>query len=264
MSLRAPSLGLRRVGPAERLPLVSHLDELRRRVIVSALALLAAFGALYAVHDPLMRLIQAPLPDGQRLVTLSPTEPFMTVLKVVFWAAILVALPIWLYQLYAFVVPAVAHQTRRVSLAVVGGVAALFGAGVAFGYLVVLPVSLRFLLGFGQGLFTVQLRADEYFAFATTMLLAAGLLFEVPAAMVALSRLGVAGSAAFRRHRRLAIVVIAAIAAVLPGGDPLSMIMLMIPQLVLFEVGIRLTAVLERSWAPLLARDATPEQAPAC
>jgi sec-independent protein translocase protein TatC len=257
MSLRAPTLGLRRVGPAERLSLVSHLDELRRRVIVSVLALVAAFGALYAVHDPLVRLIQAPLPAGQRLVTLSPTEPFMTVLKVVFWAAILVALPIWLYQLYAFVVPAFANQTRRTALAVVGGVAALFAAGVAFGYVVVLPVALRFLLGFGHGLFTVQLRADEYFGFATTMLLAAGLLFEVPAAMVALSRLGVASSAAFRRHRRLAIVVIAAIAAVLPGGDPLSMILLMIPQLVLFEFGIRLTAVLERSWKPILASPVT-------
>jgi sec-independent protein translocase protein TatC len=250
---RIPSLGLRRVDPDERLPLHGHLDELRRRVIVSALALAAAFAALYAVHDPLLRLIQAPLPDGQRLVTLSPTEPFATVVKVVFWASVLAALPVWLYQLYAFVMPAVARQTRRVSLGVVGGVAGLFLAGVAFGYAVVLPVALRFLLGFGQGLFTVQLRADEYFAFATTMLLAAGLLFEVPAAMVALSRLGVIGAAGFRRHRRLAIVVIAAIAAVLPGGDPLSMILLMLPQLVLFEAGIWLTAVLERRWQPLPA-----------
>jgi sec-independent protein translocase protein TatC len=263
MSLRTPSLGLRRVRPEERLPLVDHLGELRRRVIVSALALVAAFGALYAVHEPLLRLIQAPLPDGQRLVTLSPTEPFMTVVKVVFWASILVALPIWLYQLYAFVVPAVAHQTRRKALAVVGGVAALFGAGVAFGYAVVLPVALRFLLGVGHGLFTVELRADEYFAFATTMLLAAGVLFEVPVAMVALSRLGVASAAAFRRQRRLAIVMIATIAAVLPGGDPFSMLLLMVPQLVLYEAGIRLTGLLERSWSASDAWGATAGEAPA-
>jgi sec-independent protein translocase protein TatC len=252
MSLRRRSLGLRRVLPEERLSVVDHLDELRRRVIVSALALLGAFAALYAVHDQLIALIRAPLPDGQALVTLSPTEPFMTVLKVVFWASILVALPIWLYQLYAFVVPAVANQTRRGTLAVVAGVAALFGAGVAFGYAVVLPVALRFLLGFGDGVFTVQLRADEYFSFATTMLLAAGLLFEVPVAMAALSRLGVATASTFRRHWRIAVVVIAAIAAVLPGGDPLSMILLMMPQLVLYEVGIRLTRLLERrpNWSP--------------
>jgi sec-independent protein translocase protein TatC len=129
---------------------------------------------------------------------------------------------------------------------------------VAFGYAVVLPVALRFLLRFGQGPFTVELRADEYFAFATTMLLAAGLLFEVPAAMVALSRLGVVGAAGYRGHRRLAIVVIAAIAAVLPGGDPLSMVLLMLPQLVLFEAGIWLTAVLERRRQPLPAPALSP------
>jgi sec-independent protein translocase protein TatC len=246
MSLRRRSLGLRRVLPDERLALVDHLDELRRRVIVSALALVAAFAALYAVHERLLRLIERPLPHHQLLVTLSPTEPFMTVVKVVFWAALLVALPVWLYQLYAYVMPAVAHQTRRRSLAIVGAVAALFGAGVTFGYVVVLPVALRFLLGVGHGLFVVQLRADEYFAFATTMLLAAGLLFEVPVAMAALSRLGVVSASAFRRNRRLAIVVIAAIAAVLPGGDPFSMILLMLPQLALYELGIAVTAFMER------------------
>jgi len=222
---------------------VDHLDELRRRLIVGALSLVVAFVAMYLVHDRLVAVLTAPLPDGhERLVTLSPTEPFMTVLRVTLWAAVLVALPVWLYQLYAFVIPAVADQPRRVMVVVVGGLAGLFAAGVAFGYAVVLPVALDFLLGFGGDTFDAQLRAGEYFGFATTMLLASGILFEVPAGMLALARLGVASAALFRRRWRVAVVVMAAVAALLPGGDPLSMLLLMAPQLVLYAVGIGLAA----------------------
>jgi sec-independent protein translocase protein TatC len=175
-------------------------------------------------------------------VTLSPTEPIVTTLKVVFWAAILVTLPVWLYQAYAFVIPAVADQPRRIALAVTGALAGLFAGGVAFGYFVVLPVALDFLTGFGGDTFDEQLRAGEYLGFATTMLLASGLLFEVPVAMAALSRMGVTSARMYRTHWRVAIVAIAAVAAILPGGDPISMVLLMIPQAVLYGVGIALAA----------------------
>jgi sec-independent protein translocase protein TatC len=253
--LRAP-IAVRRVRQDERLTVVEHLDELRRRVLVSAAALVVAFAAMYAVHEQLLRFLQRPLPDGERrrLLTLSPTEPFYLVIKVSFWAALLVALPVCLYQLYAYVVPAIADQPRRKVLAVVGGVSALFLGGVAFAYFVVLPVALRFLLGFGDGIFDTQIRAGEYFGFATTMLLAGGLLFEVPVAMTAFARLGLITAAAYRRNRRIAICVIAFIAAILPGGDPLSMFLLMLPQIVLYEVGIWLAAAFGST--PLWRREA--------
>jgi sec-independent protein translocase protein TatC len=231
-------LGIRRVGPDERLTVVEHLEELRYRLIVSVVALVVAFAAMYAVHDQLIDALRWPLPDDRPLVTLSPTEPFFTVLKVSFWAAILLALPVWLYQLYAFVIPAVAEQPRRRMLTVVAGVSGLFAGGVAFGYFVVLPVALEFLLDFGDDVFETQVRAGEYFGFVTTLLLAAGFLFELPVAMLALARLGVVTANQFRRQWRVAIVVIAILAAILPGGDPLSMILLMIPQIVLYQVGI--------------------------
>lgn len=244
MSRLRERFGTRRVAPEERLSVVEHLDELRRRVFIAALALVVAFGAMYAVHDQLLDLLAWPLPEDRRtLVTLSPVEPFFTVLKVSFWASIIVALPVWLYQLYAFVIPAVGPQPRRKMLAVVAGVSALFAAGVAFGFFLVLPVALDFLLGFGEGLFTTELRAGDYYAFVTTMLLGAGLVFEVPVAMVALARIGVITASAYRRNWRTAIVVIALIAAILPGGDPFSMILLMIPMIVLYQVGIWLSAV---------------------
>lgn len=242
--MRLPG-GIRRAQPDEQLTVVEHLSELRRRLIVSAVALVAAFAAMYAINERLLDFLVQPLPAEQRvLITLSPTEPFFTTLKVSFWAAIIIALPIWLYQLYAYVVPAISEQPRRVVLSVVAGVSSLFVGGVAFGYYVVLPVALKFLLNFGGDVFASQLRAGEYFGFATTMLLASGLLFEVPVAMVALARIGVASASLYRKNWRMAIVIIAVIAAVLPGGDPFSMVLLMAPQLVLYQVGIWLSAAL--------------------
>jgi sec-independent protein translocase protein TatC len=246
---------LRRVAPDDRLSVVEHLDELRQRIVVSVLALVVAFVAMYVVHERLLDALQWPLPaDHDQLVTFSPTEPFMTVLKVVFYASILIALPIWLYQLYAFVIPAVAHQSRRKSLMVVAGVSSLFLAGVAFGYFVVLPVALNWLLGFGDDTFLVQLRAGEYYGFITTMLLGSGLLFEVPIAMLALARMGVLTAEVYKRQWRVAIVVIAVIAAILPGGDPFSMLLLMVPQVLLYILGIWLAQTFGST--PLWRREA--------
>jgi len=257
MSPRVPRVPrrLRRVAPDERLSVVEHLDELRQRIVVSVLALVVAFVAMYVVHERLLDALQWPLPaDHDQLVTFSPTEPFMTVLKVVFYASILIALPIWLYQLYAFVIPAMANQSRRKSLMVVAGVSSLFLAGVAFGYFVVLPVALNWLLGFGDDTFLVQLRAGEYYGFITTMLLGSGLLFEVPIAMLALARMGVLTAEVYKRQWRVAIVVIAVIAAVLPGGDPFSMLLLMVPQVLLYILGIWLAQTFGST--PLWRREA--------
>lgn len=243
MSMRGALGALRRVSRDERLTVVEHLEELRRRVVVALVALVAAFALAFAFHDQLLEVLVWPLPDDQgNLITLSPTEPFFTVLKVSFWAAVVAAMPIWLYQLYAFVIPAVSDQPRRKTIAVITGVSSLFIAGVAFGFFVVLPVALSFLLDFGDGLFTTELRAGEYFGFVTTLLLASGLVFEVPVAMLAFARLGLASAELYRKNWRMAIVVIAVVAAILPGGDPFSMILLMIPQLVLYQVGIWLSS----------------------
>jgi sec-independent protein translocase protein TatC len=255
-----PILGdrrLRRAGRDERLSVVDHLDELRNRLIVSGLTLVVAFAVCYGFHAQLIDLLEQPLPQkfqDSGLITLSPTEPFFVTLKVCFWAAILLSLPVWLYQVYAFVIPALQDQSRRRMLLIVAGVSALFLAGVAFGFFVVLPVALNFLLDFGGDAFQTQVRAGEYFGFATTLMLGSGIMFEVPIAMVALARIGVTSADFYVRQWRIAIVVIAAIAAVLPGGDPFSMLLLMIPQIGLYAVGV----VLARKFGgpPLWAREA--------
>jgi sec-independent protein translocase protein TatC len=254
---RLRGVTVRRVGREERLSVVEHLDELRNRVIVSVVALVVAFAVAYGFHEQLLEILEWPLPDRYEdtgLITLSPTEPFFTVLKVCFYAAVLVALPVWLYQLYAFVIPAVQDQPRRRMLLVVAGASALFLGGVAFGFFIVLPVALDFLLGFGGDVFLTQVRAGEYFAFVTTLLLASGLMFDVPVAMLALARLGVTSAEFYVRHWRVAIVLIAALAAILPGGDPFSMLLLMIPQVVLYGLGIWLAK--RFGGPPLWARNA--------
>ncbi|HVG99888.1 MAG TPA: twin-arginine translocase subunit TatC [Miltoncostaeaceae bacterium] len=254
---RLRGMTVRRVGRDEQLSVVEHLDELRNRIIISIVALVVAFAVAYGFNEQLLDALVWPLPEKYQetgLITLSPTEPFFTVLKVCFYAALLAALPVWLYQLYAFVVPAVQDQPRRKMLAVVAGASSLFLAGVAFGYFVVLPVALNFLLGFGGDTFLTQVRAGEYFGFASTLLLASGLLFEVPVAMLALARIGVTSAGFYIRHWRVAIVVIAVLAAALPGGDPFSMMLLMIPQILLYGLGIWLAKRFGRP--PVWAREA--------
>ncbi len=252
---------LRRASRDEELSVVDHLDELRNRLIVAALALVVAFAAAYAFHEQLISFLQEPLPQrfqDSGLITLSPTEPFFTTLKVCFWAAIIAAVPIWLYQLYAFVIPAVQDQSRRRMLAIVAGASSLFVAGVAFGYWVVLPVALEFLLNFGGDTFQTEVRAGEYFSFVTTLMFASGLMFEVPVAMVALARIGVATADLYIKQWRIALVAIAALAAILPGGDPFSMLLLMAPQILLYGLGILLAK--RFGGPPLWARDAWADE----
>lgn len=245
---------VRRASRDEQLSVVDHLHELRTRIVISLAALVVAFLGMYVVRDPLLDFLQEPLPERYQatgLITLSPTEPFFTTLKVCFWAALLVAIPIWLYQLYAYVIPAFRDQSRRVMLTIVAGISALFLAGVAFGYYVVLPVALDFLLGFGQDQFQAEVQAGKYYGFATALLLGSGLMFEVPAAMVAFARLGIVTAEQYVKQWRFALVGIAAFAAILPGGDPFSMFLLMLPQIALYSLGVVLA---RRFGRPLLWR----------
>lgn len=234
----ARNRALRRVGPEEELTVVEHLDELRHRIVLSLVSLVVVFGGLFAFYKPVMRFLERPLPNDQALITLSVSEPFFTVVKVIFACAVVVALPIWLYQLYAYVVPAVGEQPRRRMLLTVAAISSLFLVGAAFGFFLVLPIALEWLQSFGGDLFVNQLRANEYYSFVTVFTFASGLLFEIPVAMLGLARLGLVQARTFVTHWRAAVVTIAVVAALLPGGDPVSMILLMVPQVLLYGLGI--------------------------
>jgi sec-independent protein translocase protein TatC len=238
---------IRPVRHEDRLTLVEHLDELRARIIVSLVVFAVAFGLCFWQNDLLFDLLNDPLPAGREPVTLGVTEPFFTTMTVAAYAAIMIALPVLLYQVYAFVLPAFSPTERRVALPLLLMVPVLFIGGVAFGYFVVLDRAVDFLLNFNQDEFNIQIRAREYYSFVALALLALGFLFQIPVAILAVTRLGLTTPQQLRHARRWAIVAIAVVAMLgSPGGDPVTMLILMVPLLVLYELSILLATVFGR------------------
>jgi sec-independent protein translocase protein TatC len=231
------------IAHEDQLTLVEHLDELRTRLMISGAAFVVALGLCFWQNHWLLKIIDHPL-HGRQPITLGVAEPFTTTLTVSAYAAILLVLPIVLYQLYAFVLPAFSHTERRVALPLMVMVPFLFIAGVVFSYYVVVPAALKFLLNFNADQFNTQIRAKEYYSFITMSLLSVGILFQIPVGILAATKLGLTTPAKLRRGRRYAILVIAVLAAALPGVDPVSMLIEMVPLVVLYELSILLAAAL--------------------
>ena len=239
----------RRLQHGEEATLVEHLDEFRTRLIVSLLSVAVTFSVCFAFQDRIIKWLRAPLPkDHQQLLTLSPTEPFFTSLSVSFYAALALALPIILWQLWSFLAPAFEEHSQRLVAYFVAFGTALFGAGVAFAYFFVLPKALTVLTNYNDQLFNIQIRAKEYFRFATLTLFAIGLGFELPIFMLALVRLGILSSRRLRQTRRVGIVVVVAVAVLLPTVDPVSLVFEAGPLLALYEGSIWLCVLFERRW----------------
>jgi len=230
---------LRRVSHEDRLTLVEHLDELRTRIVTCLVAFAVALGLCFWQNHLLLEVASHPLPDAHdKLLTFGVAEPFTITLTVAVYGAMILSLPVLLYQLYAYVLPAFSHSERRMALPILILAPLLFLAGVAFAYFVVLPAAVSFLLGFNDSQFNVQVRARDYYSFFSTTLLAVGIVFELPLAIVALTRLGIVSVEQLSSNRRYAYLVIAIVAAALPGVDPVSMLIEMVPLLVLFELSI--------------------------
>jgi len=238
----------RRLRHGEEATLVEHLTELRQRLVIALLALAPAFGLAFAFHSRLIEWLLELLPEDKSLVTLGVTEPFTTAVKVSFYVAIAIVLPLLLWQIWAFLAPAVEEHTQRILTTFVILATALFAAGVAFSYFVVLPKALDFLTSFDDDLYDVQIRASYFLSFVTLMLLASGIAFEMPIFILALVRLGVLTSARLRRNRRIGIVLMVSFAILLPTVDPVSLAFEVVPLLILFELSIWLSVFMERRW----------------
>ncbi len=238
----------RRLGHQEEASLVEHLSELRHRIFVCILALVPAFAVAYAFHDRLIERLKDLLPAGTPLVTFGVTEPFITSLKVSFYAAIAIALPVLLWQVWAFLAPAVTEDTQRVLGAFVVLSTFLFVAGVVFCYVVVLPKALTFLVDYDSHLYDVQIRASYFLSFVALTLLAFGIAFQMPIFVLALVRIGALTSTRMRRNRRIGYVLMLAFAILLPTVDPVSLALEVAPLLVLYELSIWLSVLMERRW----------------
>jgi sec-independent protein translocase protein TatC len=235
------------VSHEDRLTLVEHLDELRARLLVCLAALGVALALCFWQNHLLLEIAQGPLPsDHDQLITFGVTEPFTTTLTVSAYGAVVLSLPVVLWQLYAYVLPAFSETERRTILPILLLFPLLFIAGIAFAYFVVMPAAVNFLLNFNDGQFNIQVRARDYYSFFSMTEIACGLIFQLPLAIIAVTRLGIVRVEQLTENRRYAYLVIAIVAAALPGVDPVTMLIEMVPLLVLFELSILLARVLGR------------------
>jgi sec-independent protein translocase protein TatC len=237
----------RRLRHGEEATLVEHLDELRTRIFVSLGALAVGFAVAFVFHRHLLHWLNAPLPEKRGdPITLGVAEPFLTAVKVSMLAGLALALPVVLWQLWSFLAPAVEEHAERTVLTFVFLATVLLAAGVSFGYWVVLPKAVQFLTNFDQNEFNIQIRAREYYGFVMTVLLAVGLVFQLPIFMLALVRLDVISTSTLRRNRRLGYFIVAVVAVLLPGIDPVTTTLEMVPLLALYELSIWLAVLVER------------------
>jgi sec-independent protein translocase protein TatC len=222
----------------EQMTLVEHLDELRNRIIVSVAVLVVACGLCFWQNHLLLEIANKPLPGDFKPITLGVTEPFMQTLKISIYAGILISLPVLLYQAYAFLLPALKPTERRVVLPFLFLVPLLFIAGVVFSYFIVVPAATKFLLHYNQSEYNIQVRASSYYGFLITTLIALGLVFQVPMGIVALTRLGIVTPEQLSHNRRYAYFALAVVAMLLPGTDPVTMLIELAPLLALFELSL--------------------------
>jgi sec-independent protein translocase protein TatC len=250
---------IRPISHEDRLTVIDHLDELRSRVVVSLLAFGAAVALTSWQNHLVLEIVNKPLPGDVQPITLGPAEPFYTTITNSAYAAVLIALPVILYQLYAFVLPAFSPTERRVALPMLLLIPFLFVGGVVFCYFVVLPPALEFLLDFNADEFDTELRARDYYSFVTLVMIAMGLGFQVPVGILAVCRLGITTPEKLRKNRRYAILVIAVLAALLPTIDPVTLLLEMVPLIILYELSIWLAQAFGRPAPEVAERIASAE-----
>jgi sec-independent protein translocase protein TatC len=237
---------LRPVDFEDRLTLVEHLDELRTRIIISISALVVAFALCFWQNSRLLDIANAPLPGDRTPITFGVAEPFTTTVTISAYAALVIALPVILYQAYAFVLPALTNREKRVVVPFLIMVPVLFVAGVVFGYFVVLPAATKFLLNFNDNQFNIQIRARDYYSFFTLTLGVMGLIFQLPIGILAVTRLGIVTPEQLSQNRRYAYLILIVVAALLPGTDPVTMLIEAVPLILLFEASVLLSRAFGR------------------
>jgi len=243
---------------------ISHLIELRARLLHSLIAIGVVFGALClypgpgAIYDFLAAPLTAALPEGAKMVAIGVITPFMVPLKVTAMVGFVVALPYVLYQAWSFVAPGLYAHEKRLGLPLIVSGTLLFMLGMAFCYYFVFGQVFRFIAGFAPKSITPAPDIEAYLSFVMTMFMAFGLAFEVPVALVVLVRLGVVQVAKLREWRPYFIVGAFVVAAVVTPPDVVSQLALAIPMCLLYEIGLLAAGLVAR---PARAEDGAREEA---
>jgi sec-independent protein translocase protein TatC len=206
------------------------------------------------LHKAITRLSAEP--QGNKPVTLGIGEPFTTTIGVALIFALILALPVILYEIYGFLLPAFSPEQRGVATNLMLAIPFLFVAGVLFGYFVVLPAAVHFFQNFNSEQFNVLVQASQYYHFAAVVLLAMGMIFQVPVGILAATRAGVVTSKQLRHNRRYALVACGAVAAFLPG-DAITLLLETVPLYLLFELGVLIARIIERRDSRRVGLDAS-------
>ncbi len=230
--------------PGEEQSFLSHLIELRQRLVRSAIAIVVVFLALSPFMREIFAILSAPmmsvLPEGTKLIATGVVTPFMVPLKVTLFVSFLVALPYVLYQAWAFVAPGLYLHEKRLAAPIIASSLAMFALGMAYCYYVVFGIVFRFIAGFAPTSVNVAPDIEAYFNFVLGLFLAFGLTFEVPIAVVLLARFGIADVERLRAARPYVIVGAFIVAAIFTPPDVISQLLLAVPLCLLYEVGIQL------------------------
>jgi sec-independent protein translocase protein TatC len=241
-----------------RMTLIEHLEELRSRLLKVGIAFFAVAVVAAFFIPQIFDLLLAP--SGlERLNNLGPAQGLLTDMKLVLYVAFVLTVPVLIYQMWMFVAPAVGEVGRLNTYVLVSLASSLFLIGIAFGYLVVLPTGLSFLLNYAQDRYTDIITADTYLPFVTRFLLAFGVVFELPAATLVGARLGLITAPTLTRYWRHALVVGAVLAAALtPGQDPFSMILMALPLYLMYGASI----LIARFVNPVISHEEAMEASP--
>ncbi len=238
-----------------RMTLLEHLIELRARLIRASVALLVGIIVAVPLTRRFLEILISPL-GSNRPQSLRPAENIMVYFKVDLILGLILAMPVVVYQIFAFILPGLTPKERRWLLMISAAATGLFALGVAFSSFVMLPFTLKYLQSFLSDLITPNYSIDFYISFVTQFVLYVGLSFETPLIIAALARLGIVSPRQLAKGRRYAIVLIAVVAAVItPTPDPFNMTIVMIPLVLLYELGIILSRFTYRSRSLVLSEE---------
>lgn len=231
------------MGAEKSMTFIDHLNELRRRLLVIAIAILAATIVSFIYAEPILEV----LTKGISLIYIRPAEAMMAHFRIAFTAGVMLASPVIFYQFIAFLLPALRGREKRLVLVAVFMMFLLFSAGVCFAWFVVFPFALNFFAGFANERLLPYYTVSEYVSFATGFLLGFGLVFQMPLLFWVLGGLGVVSSRFLRKSRKYALIIILILSAIITPPDVISQVLMAIPMLGLYELGAILVAMTERS-----------------
>jgi len=235
---------MRVLQPDEKIPFTEHLEELRKRLLIVLAAIGVGFLISYWFAGWLVEVIRRPL--GRQLIFIAPTEAFFINLKLAFFAGIVLATPVILFQAWCFIAPGLLEKEKRFTVPLVISSTIFFFLGCTFAYFVILPIGNQFFLSFATDNLQPMISLSNYFSYTFKLILAFGIVFQLPVAIFFLSKLGILHSATLTKNRRYAILLVFVVAAIMTPPDVVSQIMMAVPLLFLYEAGIWVARLVEK------------------